>query len=184
MLDPSQQVGRPDVLARTYLGRELPAADEVFGKGAKRRGFDAVAVPELAEFFGAQVAASLELLAELEARLEAAGQLALFAELEVPLVRVLQRMEWAGVRIDEGLLGELSQEIEADLGRLESGIYELAGLEMTPGVRRALDGFMAANPRGKHGRVTYDLKAYFGIDPAELRRRFDFYFERFPIRAE
>jgi hypothetical protein len=63
-------------------------------------------------------------------------------------------------------------------------IYALAGLEMTPEARRALDRFMAENPRGKHGRVIYDLKADFGIDPAELRRRFDYYFQRFPIQAE
>ena len=63
-------------------------------------------------------------------------------------------------------------------------VYALAGLEMTPGARRALDRFMAENPRGKHGRVIYDLKADFGIDPAELRRRFDFYFGRFPIQVE
>ena len=43
---------------------------------------------------------------------------------------------------------------------------------------------MAKNPRGKHGRIVYDLKADFGIDPDELRERFDFYFERFPIEAE
>ena len=43
---------------------------------------------------------------------------------------------------------------------------------------------MEHNPRGKYGRVLYDLKADFGVDPAELRKRFDFYFERFPIQAE
>jgi hypothetical protein len=70
-----------------------------------------------------------------------------------------------------------------DVGTVES-VYELAGLGMTPGARAALDEFMAANPRGKHGRILYDLKADFGVDPAELRKRFDFYFERFPIEIE
>jgi hypothetical protein len=55
---------------------------------------------------------------------------------------------------------------------------------MTPEARRQLDEYMVANPRGKYGRVRYDLKQDFGIDPNELRKRFDFYFERFPIRAE
>ena len=43
---------------------------------------------------------------------------------------------------------------------------------------------MAANPRGKYGRVVYDLRSDFGIDPDVLRKRFEFYFERFPVRAE
>ena len=63
-------------------------------------------------------------------------------------------------------------------------IYDLAGLPMTARARTQLDRFMAANPRGKHGRVVYDLRGDFGIDPARLRERFAFYFERFPARAE
>ena len=70
-----------------------------------------------------------------------------------------------------------------DVGAVER-IYALAGLEMTPAARAALDGFMAENPRGKHGRILYDLKADFGVDPGALRKRFDFYFERFPIEIE
>ena len=55
---------------------------------------------------------------------------------------------------------------------------------MTGDARRRLDVYMAANPRGKYGRVRYDLRGDFGVDPAELHRRFDFYFERFRTRAE
>ena len=37
---------------------------------------------------------------------------------------------------------------------------------------------------GKHGRVVYDLERDFGLDPAVVRRRFDFYFDRFAVRPE
>jgi hypothetical protein len=63
-------------------------------------------------------------------------------------------------------------------------IYEVAGLEMTSEARAELDQYMAGNPRGKHGRILYDLRGDFGVDPEELRKRFDFYYERFPIQAE
>jgi hypothetical protein len=63
-------------------------------------------------------------------------------------------------------------------------IYEIAGLEMTREARAELDAYMAANPRGKHGQIVYDLKGDFGIEPDHLRDRFGFYFDRFPIRAE
>jgi len=63
-------------------------------------------------------------------------------------------------------------------------IYDLAGLPMTAHARSRLDAFMVANPRAKHGRVVYDLRGDFGVDPAALRERFGFYFDRFPIRAE
>ena len=47
-----------------------------------------------------------------------------------------------------------------------------------------LDAFMADNPRGKHGRIAYDLRGQFGLDPDALRARFGYYFERFPIVTE
>ena len=70
-----------------------------------------------------------------------------------------------------------------DIGTVER-FYECAGVEMTDAARRQLDAYMAANPRGKHGRVVYDLEADFGRKPADVRSRFDFYFERFAVRAE
>ena len=63
-------------------------------------------------------------------------------------------------------------------------IYRLAGLEMTSAARAALDGFMASHPRGKHGRILYDLESDFGVDPGALRERFAFYGERFPVEIE
>jgi hypothetical protein len=63
-------------------------------------------------------------------------------------------------------------------------IYDLADLEMTPEARSDLDGYMAANPRGKHGRIVYDLKDDFGLEREELRERFSFYFDRFPVKPE
>jgi hypothetical protein len=70
-----------------------------------------------------------------------------------------------------------------DLGTVER-IYAAAGLPMTAGTRAALDAFVAENRRGKHGRVVYDLARDFGLDPAVVRRRFDFYFDRFAVRPE
>ena len=70
-----------------------------------------------------------------------------------------------------------------DIGTVER-IYELADLPMTSEARAQLDAFMLENPRGKYGPIAYDLEGDFGIDVDELRGRFDFYFERFPIRAE
>ncbi len=70
-----------------------------------------------------------------------------------------------------------------DVGMVER-VYERAGLSMTSAARQQLEAFTAANPRGRYGRVVYDLKRDFGVDPEALRERFDFYFDRFPVRVE
>lgn len=78
----------------------------------------------------------------------------------------------------------LFHEFMADDVATARRIYELAELEWTPDARAALERYVGENPRGKHGRIRYDLEADFGIDPRQLRERFGFYFERFPIEAE
>jgi|tagenome__1003787_1003787.scaffolds.fasta_scaffold20973308_3 hypothetical protein len=64
-------------------------------------------------------------------------------------------------------------------------ILATAGIEVTDTTRTELESYVAGNPRGKDGRVVYDLRADFGLDPAQLYERFAFYFEAFPqIRRE
>jgi hypothetical protein len=84
----------------------------------------------------------------------------------------------------EQTLDVLFHEFMADDVGMVARIYERAGLPMTREARAQLDAFMAEHPRGKHGQLRYDLRGDFGIEPAELRRRFDFYLERFPVRVE
>ena len=66
---------------------------------------------------------------------------------------------------------------------LES-LYDKAGVELTPGVRKRFARYLDDNPRGKHGNIRYDLRGHFGVTPEDLRSRFGFYFDRFDIRPE
>ena len=63
-------------------------------------------------------------------------------------------------------------------------IYDKAGLPLTPAAHAELDGFVTANPRGKHGQLIYDLKGDFGLEPSDVRKRFASYIERFDVRVE
>jgi hypothetical protein len=75
-------------------------------------------------------------------------------------------------------------EFMADDVAMVERIYERARLAMTNDARGRLDTFMAENPRGKHGRLAYDLRDDFGLDPAAVRARFAYYFDRFPVVVE
>ncbi len=78
----------------------------------------------------------------------------------------------------------LFHEFMADDLAMVERIYDVAGLGVTSESRADLAAYMADHQRGKHGRVVYDLEGDFGLDPAEVRQRFDFYFDRFPVVAE
>jgi len=63
-------------------------------------------------------------------------------------------------------------------------LYEYNGTDLSPDVKATLQGYLDDNPRGKHGRMVYDLKRDFDRSPDEIRSRFAFYFERFGVREE
>ena len=63
-------------------------------------------------------------------------------------------------------------------------IYASAQLSLTEDIRKVMQAFLRENTRGKHGRLAYDLQRDFNRSGTEIRRNFQFYFERFPARHE
>jgi hypothetical protein len=63
-------------------------------------------------------------------------------------------------------------------------LYQLGGEELTPKVRNRFQRYLDGNPRGKHGRVRYELQRHFGVTADELHGRFEFYFDKFDVRPE
>lgn len=75
-------------------------------------------------------------------------------------------------------------EFMADDMAMVERIYDKTDLALTDTARQEMQDFVDNHPRGKHGKMIYDLKGDFGIDPDELREKFKFYFDAFPVRAE
>ena len=75
-------------------------------------------------------------------------------------------------------------EFMADDVAMVRRMYERAKLPMTEVARQGLDAFMNDNPRGKLGRLRYDLRTDFGLDSATVRARFGYYFDRFSVAVE
>ena len=102
----------------------------------------------------------------------------------------VERLLNAAVR-DAHLIPE-NQRIDVEFGEfmgddvaMASRIIEMAGLEVTDTVRSGLASYVNANPRGKDGRVVYNLREDFGLEPEALYERYSFYLDAFPqIRKE
>jgi len=85
---------------------------------------------------------------------------------------------------DQRIDVEFAEFMTNDLVMAEK-ILGVAGLEVGDRTRNELTTYLAGNPRGKDGRVVYDLRGDFGLDPLELQERFAFYYEAFPqVRVE
>jgi len=70
-----------------------------------------------------------------------------------------------------------------ELGTLER-VYECAGITLTAEARAEVADYQRAHPRGREGRVAYDLRRDFAVAPDEVRARFVAYLDRFPVRSE
>jgi hypothetical protein len=85
---------------------------------------------------------------------------------------------------EERTIDVLFHEFMADDFAMLERIYEVAGLPMTETARREIRSHLEEHPRGRHGRVVYDLSEDFGAEPARVREPFGFYLERFAVRNE
>ena len=56
-----------------------------------------------------------------------------------------------------------------------------AGLPETEQANRDVADYIESHPRGKYGQLVYNLERDFGISPAKLRQRFEFYYEAYPF---
>lgn len=118
--------------------------------------------PDEAEVAGRRALAVARLVEPLGAALSARGMTNLYTELERPLVRVLARMEEAGVRVDREQLSGLATELASEAQRLEEQIWDLAGEKFvvgsTPQLREILFTKLGLTPQ-KRTKTGYSTDA-------------------------
>ncbi|MHB1120159.1 MAG: 5'-3' exonuclease H3TH domain-containing protein, partial [Bellilinea sp.] len=106
--------------ARKYLGVAMTHIEDLIGKGKNQISMDQVQVAQAAPYAAADAEVSLQLIPLLKTRLEEAGALRLFDEIEMPLVPVLASMEQAGVALDVKFLEEMAVDLKKRLGDIET----------------------------------------------------------------
>ena len=85
----------------------------------------------------------------------------------------------AGRRVDL-----LFQDVMVDDVAAARTVLEAAGLPSSQESLEDLRDYTQGHPRGRAGRIVYDMREDFGLDPAVLRERFRFYTDRFAINPE
>ncbi len=118
-----------DILAETYLGYTPVSITELIGPKGKNQGnMRDVELEKIKEYAAEDADITLQLKELFEPLLKETSTLALAEDVEFPLVYVLAEIEKNGVKIDEQTLKQFSIEIESEVGKLESTIYEKAGV--------------------------------------------------------
>ncbi len=117
-----------DVLAETYLNYTPVSITELIGKKGKNQlNMREVPLDLQTEYAAEDADITFQLAQHFRPELAEAGTEKLFAEIEVPLLRVLADMELEGINLDEQFLRSLSSQLDTDIQDLEQKIYESAG---------------------------------------------------------
>ena len=110
----------------------------------------------------AQVAMLARLAPGIRRALEETGATRLYEDVERPLVRVLAKMELAGIAVDIDKLRAIGDELTSEARRLEAEVQQLAGEEFnvnsTPQLRRILFEKLALVPQ-KRTKTGYSTDA-------------------------
>ena len=117
-----------DSLAQHYLDVETTSFTEVAGKGASQLTFNQIALEQAGPYAAEDADITLRLHQALWPQVKAELPLkTLFEEIELPLIKVLSRIERTGALVDDTLLFQQSQELAERLAELETQAWELAG---------------------------------------------------------
>jgi DNA polymerase I len=117
-----------DTLAARHLGETTIKYEAVCGKGANQIGFDQVAVEQATAYAAEDADITLRLHQSMSPRIAAtAGLQHIYADIEMPLLPILCRMERTGVRLDCDLLRAHSDTLGREMLAIEAKAHEAAG---------------------------------------------------------
>lgn len=127
VIDASRRQHNLDVLARDYLGYKTITYEEIAGSGVKQVTLDAVDVETVARYAAEDAEVALRLKEKLEPMLVERELEELYERMELPLIPILAAIEMAGVKVDAEVLKPMAADLDREMKRLESEIYEMAG---------------------------------------------------------
>ena len=119
-----------DILSETYLNYKPIPIETLIGKKGKNQLSMADLEPEKVKDYAAEDAdITLQLKELFESKLKEGNIENLFRDMEIPLTKVLTKMEMEGINLDTKVLTSFSEELHVSLIELKDSIITLAGIE-------------------------------------------------------
>ena len=128
LIDPESR-HKMDVLAENYLNYTPIPIEDLIGKGKSQKNMRDIPVAEVVDYAAEDADITLQLKHKLAAEIKDRNLEKLLHEVEEPLSVVLAEVEYAGVKIDTDVLGEMSKDLNELSLIAQEKIYELAGQE-------------------------------------------------------
>lgn len=129
LLNPSKLNHNLEDILQEYLQLRKTPISDLLGKGKGKITMKEVETETIKNYCCQDSDAAFRLKQVLEPQLEEKNLSELFYEVEMPLVDCLTDVELAGVAIDVDFLSAMSKDMDKQLRKLTSDIYEMAGSE-------------------------------------------------------
>ena len=144
-----------DELSAKYLDHRPIPIKELIGTGKKAITFDRVDIEKAAPYASEDADITFRLWKQFLPQLPRSRVNTVYETLERPLVPVLVEMERTGIKVDRERLVLMSGEFENQIARLESRIFEVAGVPFKIGSPKQLGEILFDRlglPGGKKGK--------------------------------
>lgn len=152
LINPGQRYHNMDFTAKEYLGYDTLKYKDITDNATKTL-LD-VDLPTVVKYACEDADITFRLYEYCAPKLKDRNLEKLFFELEMPLVKVLARMEYLGVFIDSVRLAKLSEEFGTRLASLEKKIFAEAGKEFNLGSPKQIAEALFDHMHLEHGKKT------------------------------
>ncbi len=116
-------------LALTFLQVKAMDYHDVVGKGKHEATMNRVDIAKVTPYACQDADLTLQLADMLWPKVQEKGQEKLYREIEQPLIQILAQMEMWGIRVDTGILSDLSTELGQGMQSLKQKIFAHSGEE-------------------------------------------------------
>ena len=118
-----------DTLSEIHLNHKTISYKELVGTGKNKLNFSDIALDKATEYAAEDADVTLRLYNHLKARLDEEKLNKIYETFEKPMVKLLSKLEFNGIKVDDIYLKKLSKNFEDKLKKIEKKIYSIAGKE-------------------------------------------------------
>jgi DNA polymerase-1 len=127
-----------DTLSEIHLGHKTISFKEIVGTGKKKLNFSDIELSKATEYAAEDADITLRLYENLKERLDEEKLNKIYEYFEKPMVKLLSKLEFNGIKVDANYLKKLSLQFKKKLKKIEKDIYALAGREFNIGSPKQL----------------------------------------------
>jgi len=136
-----------DTLSEIHINHKTISNKELVGTGKNKLNFSDIALDKATEYAAEDADVTLRLYNHLKARLDEEKLNKVYETFEKPMVKLLSKLEFNGIKVDDAYLKKLSKNFEEKLKKIEKAIYSIAGKEFNIGSPKQLGEIITMNSK-------------------------------------